>query len=283
MRAIWKGSISFGLVSVPVKLYTATSTHDLPMHQVHEKDGGRIRYQRRCEECGKTVEYDDITKAYIDGDTTVMLTEEELKSLPVETERDIEVVEFVPSDQIDPIRLEKSYFLEPEKRALKPYTLLRRTLEETELSAVVRLAIRQRTRLAVLRVHGKVLMVHTMLWDDEIREPEFEVLSTTPRISEKERDMAAQLVETMTGDFTPAAHHDEYAEQLRELVDRKLDQGQTLDTGDSEKVEEDEGAEVVDLMEALKRSVEKSGKKKAGSTGKKSAAKKSATGQRKSS
>ena len=170
MRSIWKGSISFGLVNVPVKVYSATESHDVSLHQVHEKDGGRIRYQRKCEVCGKVVAYEDITKAYDDGTNTVVLTEEELKSLPAESNHEIDVVEFVPADQIDPIRLDKAYYLEPDARALKPYTLLRRALEETDRSAVVQFALRQKTRLAVLRVKDKALVLQTMLWDDEVRE-----------------------------------------------------------------------------------------------------------------
>ena len=155
MRAIWKGAISFGLVNVPVKLYAATEDHDVGLHQVHDKDGGRIRYQRRCEVCGKVVEYAHIDKAFDDGSTTVVLTEEDLKSLPEERSREIEVVEFVPSKQIDPIMFDRSYFLEPDKTAVKAYALLRRTLEETERTAIVQFSLRQKTRLAALRRPGQ--------------------------------------------------------------------------------------------------------------------------------
>jgi DNA end-binding protein Ku len=276
MRSIWKGSISFGLVNVPIKVYSATESHDVSLHQVHEKDGGRIRYQRKCEVCGKVVAYEDITKAYDDGTQTVVLTEEELKSLPAENNHEIEVVEFVPADQIDPIMLDKPYYLEPDARALKPYTLLRRALEETDRMAVVQFALRQKSRLAVLRVRDKVLMLQTMLWDDEVREASFDVLDEVPRISAKEREMAAQLVDSLAGDFDPSQFTDDYQEQLKTLVEAKLEQGDALDTaatfGETED-EEGEGAEVVDLMEALQRSVEKSRSKK--SAAKKSTAKKS--------
>jgi DNA end-binding protein Ku len=283
MRSIWKGSISFGLVNVPVKVYSATESHDVSLHQVHEKDGGRIRYQRKCEVCGKVVAYEDITKAYDDGTNTVVLTEEELKSLPAESNHDIEVVEFVPAKQIDPIRLDKAYFLEPDARAIKPYTLLRRALEETERIAVVSFALRQKTRLAVLRIHEGVILLQTMLWDDEVREADFDVLDEVPRISAKERDMAAQLVNSLSGDFDPTQFTDEYQEQLRTLVEAKLEQGDALDTAATfgEQPEEGEKAEVVDLMEALQRSVEKSKKKKSSSAGKsakKTAAKKARKG-----
>lgn len=258
MRSIWKGAISFGLVNVPVKVYSATESHDVPLHQVHNKDGGRIRYQRRCEVCSKVVAYEDIDKAYDDGQKTVVLTEDDLKSLPAERSHEIEVVEFVPADQIDVLRLDRAYFLEPEERALKPYTLLRRALEDSDRTAVVRFALRQKTRLAALRVRDDVLVLQTMLWDDEVREPAFDVLDTTPRISAKERDMAAQLVESLAADFDSSAFTDDYQEQLRTLVEAKLDQGDALDTT-ATFGEDDEGqdAEVVDLMEALKRSIDK--------------------------
>ena len=281
MRSIWKGSISFGLVNVPVKVYSATESHDVSLHQVHEKDGGRIRYQRKCEVCGKVVAYEDITKAYDDGTNTVVLTEEELKSLPIESNHEIDVVEFVPADQIDPIRLDKAYYLEPDARALKPYTLLRRALEETDRSAVVQFALRQKSRLAVLRVKDKALVLQTMLWDDEVREADFDVLDEVPRISQKERDMASQLVDSLAGDFDASQFTDDYQEQLRTLVEAKLEQGDALDTAATFGEQEEEGdkAEVIDLMDALQRSVEKSKKKKTSSSSKsssKSTAKKKA-------
>lgn len=268
MRSIWKGSISFGLVNVPVRVYSATKSHDVSLHQVHAEDGGRIRYQRRCEVCGEVVAYEDITKAYDDGENTVVLTADELASLPAEHSREIEVLEFVPAKQIDPIRLDKAYYLEPDEQSLKPYTLLRRALEDTDRSAVVRFAMRQKTRLAVLRVRDKTLLLQTMLWDDEIREAEFDVLETVPRISAKERDMASQLVDSLASSFDPAEFTDDYQEQLRTLVEAKLEQGETLDTSATFGESEDGGdAEVVDLMEALQRSVERSKKRRAAAKG----------------
>src|SRR4051794_9249357 len=158
MRAIWTGAITFGLVNVPVKVYSATEDHDISLHQVHDADGGRIRYQRRCEICGKVVEYEHIDKADAGGKNTIVLTEDDLKSLPEERSKEIEVVEFVPSEQIDPIMFDRSYFLEPEKSAVKAYALLRRTLEETDQTAIVQFSLRQKTRLGALRARDKVLM-----------------------------------------------------------------------------------------------------------------------------
>jgi DNA end-binding protein Ku len=277
MRSIWKGAISFGLVSVPVKVYSATQSHDVALHQVHGKDGGRIRYQRRCEVCGEVVDYGDIDKAYDDGERTVVLTEEDLASLPAERNHEIEVVEFVPTDQVDLLRLDRSYYLEPDEKTLKQYTLLRRALEDSDRTAIVRFALRQKTRLAALRVRGNVLLLQTLLWDDEVREPSFDVLKQVPRISQKERDMAAQLVDSLAGDFDSAEFSDEYQEQLRTLVEAKLEQGDALDTEATFGPQDDEDdAEVVDLMEALKRSLDKKKPAAAKTATKKPAAKKTA-------
>ncbi len=279
MRSIWKGAISFGLVNVPIKLYSATESHDVSLHQVHNKDGGRIRYQRRCEVCEKVVAYEDIDKAYDDGSHTVVLTDEDFKSLPAEYTREIEVLEFVPDDQIDPIRFDKSYFLEPEDKALKPYVLLRKALEDSDRTAIVTFAMRQKTRLAALRVRDGVLILQTMLWDDEVREADFPILDESVRISAKERDMAAQLVDSLASDFQSSDFKDDYQEQLRTLVEAKLEKGDSIDTEATfgEKPEDEEGGgEVVDLMEALKRSVErkKETKKAASKPAKKTGARK---------
>jgi DNA end-binding protein Ku len=258
MRSIWKGAISFGLVNVPVKVYSATESHDVPLHQVHNKDGGRIRYQRKCEVCNKVIAYEDIDKAYDDGEKTVVLTDEDFAALPAERSHEIEVVEFVPAGQVDVLRLDKAYFLEPEERALKPYTLLRRALEDSDRTAIVQFALRQKTRLAALRVRDNVLVLQTMLWDDEVRKASFDVLDSTPRISQKERDMAAQLVDSLSEDFDPSAFTDDYQEQLRTLIEAKIEKGASLDTEATfGKPEEEESADVVDLMEALKRSVDR--------------------------
>jgi DNA end-binding protein Ku len=277
MRAIWKGAVTFGLVNVPVKVYSATQDHDVPLHQVHDADGGRIRYQRRCEICGKVVDYAHIDKAYDDGDRTVVITEEDLSSLPEEKSREIDVVEFVPSDQIDPVMLDRSYFLEPDSSSPKSYALLRRTLQETDRTAIVHVTLRQRTRLAALRVRGDVLMLQTLLWDDEVREADFPSLDAAPKVSPRELKMSAQLVEGFAEDFDPSKFSDEYQEQLKTLIDAKLAQGDSLDTdatfGESDD-DEDSGGEVLDLMDALKRSIERS--RGGGSSAKKAPARKPA-------
>ena len=268
MRAIWKGAVTFGLVNVPVKLYSATEDHDLPLHQVHDADGGRIRYQRVCELDGKVVPYEHIDKAFsyqaADGaDLSVVLTKEDFAALPAERDREIEVVEFVPTDQIDPIMLDRTYYLEPDSTSTKAYALLRRTLEETERTAVVKFALRQRTRLAALRVRGDVLVLQTLLWADEVRAADFPSLEETVRISSKELAMSQQLVSSFESDFEPEQFEDEYQTQLRKLIDAKIEKGEAVSTAETfgeAAAEEGEGAEVIDLMEALRQSVEEAKK-----------------------
>jgi DNA end-binding protein Ku len=256
MRSIWKGSLSFGLVNVPVKLYSATEDHDVALHQVHDEDGGRIRYQRKCEVCGKVVDYEHIAKAYVDGDETVILTDDDIAALPVERSKDIDVVEFVPADQIDPIMFEKAYYLAPDSKSNKAYVLLRRTLEDSDRVAIVQFALRQKTRLAALRVRDDVLVLQTLLWEDEVREARFPELDETPRISADELKMGRQLVESFASDFTPEKFTDDYQEQLKTLIEAKLEQGDALDTEATFGREAEGGGEVLDLMEALRRSVE---------------------------
>lgn len=279
MRAIWTGSIAFGLVNVPVKAYGATEDHDISLHQVHATDGGRIKYERRCEICGKKIKYKDIDKAFDDGERTVVLTEDDMDALPAEKSREIEVVQFIPADQLDPLMLEKSYYLQPDSKSPKAYELLRRTLEDTDKLAVVRFALRQKTRLGVLRVRSKALVLQSIMWADELRDAEFAEPEKTARISAQELKMSATLVESYSGDFSPEDFSDDYQTQLRQLIDAKIEQGEDLDTeatfGTTSEGEGEEG--VVDLMEALKRSIagiEKSsggkggtGKSARGSTG----------------
>lgn len=260
MRAIWKGAITFGLVNVPVKVYSATEDHDVPLHQVHDKDGGRIRYRRVCEIDGEVVPYENIAKAYTDGEQTVMLTDEDFDALPAERSREIEVVEFVPSEQIDPLLLDRSYYLEPDSKSNKAYVLMRRTLEETDRTAIVKFALRQRTRLAALRVRDDVLVLQTLLWADEVREAAFPSLDEPAKVTDKELAMSSQLVSSFEADFAPEEYEDEYQAQLRQLIDAKIEQGEGVDVSETfgEKPAEAEGAEVIDLMEALRKSVESS-------------------------
>ena len=206
----------------PVKAYSATTNHDIRFHQVHAADGGRIKYKRTCSLDGEEVEYADIVKGYETEDgELITLTEEDLDSLPTATGHEIDVVEFVPADQIDPLLFDKSYYLEPDAKAAKPYALLREALVQTDRMAVVKVALRQRETMALLRVRDKAIVLQTMLWPDEVREPEFEILDADVELRPQELQMAASLVESMGADFDPADFHDEYRDAVVELIERK--------------------------------------------------------------
>lgn len=259
MRAIWKGAVSFGLVNVPVRVYAATGTKDVSFHQVHAADGGRIRYQRTCSVDGEPVAYGDIAKGYEteDGDL-VVLSDADLAALPLSTGREIEVVEFVPEAQVDPLMYDKAYYLEPDRTAAKPYALLREALSATERVAVVKVALRQRETLAVLRVRGDVICLQTVLWPDEVREPDFEVLGTDVTLKPAELKMASSLVESLAADFDPTQYADGYREAVRALVEEKIASGDVRRApAVAEGADGDGDGEVVDLLAALRRSVER--------------------------
>ena len=262
MRSIWKGSIAFGLVNVPVKVYSATEQHDIRFHQVHAKDGGRIKYDRICQECGKSVQFADIDKAYDSPDgERVILTDDDFDKLPAAEKHEIPVLEFVPTEQIDPILYDKSYFLEPDSASPKAYVLLRETLEETERTALVHFTLRQKTRLAALRVRDDVLVIQTLLWPDEVRAAEFPSLEDAPSARPQEVKMATSLVESMSSEFDPTEYTDDYQTELRKLIDETLaNGGEKVIHTESEKDDDGEDAEVVDLVAALQRSVEAAGK-----------------------
>src|SRR2546429_5397300 len=201
MRAIWKGAVSFGLVSIGVRLYSATEEKDIRFHQVHRTDGGRIKYKRVCSIDGEEVTYDDIAKGYdMGGGELVILTDEDFANLPLTTSHAIEVLEFVPEEQVDPIMYARSYYLEPDGPATKPYVLLREALADSERVAVVKVALRQREQLATLRVRDRVLVLNTMLWPDEIRQATFDFLDQDVTVRPQELAMATSLIESMTGD-----------------------------------------------------------------------------------
>jgi DNA end-binding protein Ku len=256
MRAMWKGAVSFGLVNVPVKMYTATTSHDLSFHQVHRTDGGRIRYRRICDVCGEQVAYDDIAKGYESEDgQLVILTDEDLAELPVASSREIGVEKFVPSEQIDPMWMEKSYYLEPEATGAKPYALLREALRAADRMALVTISIRQRSTMAVLRVRDDVIVLQTLMWPDEIRKPDFGSLDGDETARPQELAMAASLVESLSGDYDPEEFSDEYREEMERLVEAKLAGGEVRAAPAAREVEG--GGEVVDLLSALQRSVER--------------------------
>jgi DNA end-binding protein Ku len=252
MRAIWKGAVSFGLVSVPVKLYAATESKDISFRQVHAKDGGRIKYQRICSIDGEEVAYADIAKGYETEDgEMVILDDADMAELPASSSREISVEKFVPSDQIDPMLFEKSYYLEPEKSGAKPYALLRQALEEADRMALVTVSLRNRMSLAVLRVRDDVIVLQTMMWPDEIRKADFASVDTT-EAKPAEVKMAKMLVETLAGDFEPDEYEDDYREAVEALVKAKVEGGEVKAAPKERKT----GGEVVDLLAALQRSVE---------------------------
>jgi DNA end-binding protein Ku len=251
MQTVWKGSISFGLVSIPVRLVAATEEKDIAFRQVHAADGGRIRYKRVCEADGKEVAYADIAKGYElpDGEI-VVLTDEDFADLPVASSRVVEVMQFVDFDEIDPTGLSRAYYAEPTGDA-KPYVLLRDTLEESGRVAIVKVALRSRERMAILRARAGVLVLQTMLWPDEVRQPDFGFLDDGITARPQEMQMAQSYVETLAGQFDPSEYHDEYRKALEEVIDAKI-QGREI-TKPPEV--EPEAGQVVDLMEALRRSV----------------------------
>ena len=277
MRAIWKGAVSFGLVNVPVRLYSATENHDVQFRQVHRTDGGRIRYKRFCSIDGEEVAYDDIAKGYETEDgEMVVLTDEDMAGLPTRSSKEISVEKFVPEDQIDPMLLDKSYYLEPDKSATKPYVLLREALEAQGRMAIVTVSIRTRMTMAVLRVRDGVIVMQTMLWPDEIRSADFAAVDEAGEATEKEMAMARLLIDELAGDYNPDEFEDDYAIAVDALVKSKIEGGEVQ----APEVEEDEGGEVVDLLAALAKSVEKAKAARGESTGtpqKKAPAKKAAS------
>ena len=254
MRAIWKGAVSFGLVSIAVKLYSATEEKDIRFHQVHREDGGRIKYKRVCAIDGEEVSYDDIAKGYdLGGGEMVILTDEDFADLPLTSSHAIEVLEFVPAEQVDPILYNKAYYLEPESTAAKPYVLLRDALTNTDRVAIVKVALRQREQLATLRVRDEVLVLNTMLWPDEVRTAKFDFLDDDIEARPAELAMAGSLIESMAAEFDPNAYTDNYREALQEVIDAKVAGREVVAP------EEPEAAPTaaVDLMAALRASVER--------------------------
>lgn len=252
MRAIWKGALAFGMVSIPVRLYSATEDRDVSFHQVHDEDAGRVRYRRVCEVCGKEVEYADLAKGFeLPSGETVMLTEEDFANLPLPTTKTVELVAFVPADQVDPLALARGYYLEPEAAGRKPYELLRTALERTRRVGLAKIAVRNKESLAVLRPRGEVLALQTMVWPDEVRKAQFDVLDREVSVSDAELKMAHTLIEAMSSDFAPEEYHDGYREALLSVIEAK-----TAGRAVPPKPPVQESAPPVDLIIALQASVE---------------------------
>jgi DNA end-binding protein Ku len=224
MRSIWAGAISFGMVVIPVKLYAATEQRDVAFRQVHRDDGGRIQFRRICSVDGEEVPYADVAKGYelATGDM-VVLTDDDLKDLPLATAKRIDVLHFSPAGQLDPILANKAYYLDPDPSGVRAYVLFRDALERSGRVAVAKVAIRQREALAALRVRDGVLVLETLLWPDEVRAPDFKFLDEDVDIRSQELKMAASLIDTMTEDFDPSLYKDAYREALEALVQAKIE------------------------------------------------------------
>jgi len=252
VRSIWKGAISFGLVTIPVKLYSATEEKDVSFHQVRRSDGSRVKYKRVAADDGTEVAYGDIAKGYeLPSGETVVLTDEDFKELPLTTSRAIDVLQFVPLEQVDPIYFAKSYYLEPDKTGVKPYVLLRDALEQSGQVALVKVALRNRESLATLRVREGVFVLETMLWPDEVRRPEFAFLDEEVEVRPQELAMAGSLIETLSGEFDPSAYKDSYREALQAVIEAKVAGREVVQPSQTQPT----AGTVVDLMAALRASV----------------------------
>ena len=251
-RSIWKGAVSFGLVTIPVKVYGATEEKDISFRQVHRADQGRIRYKRVCEVCGEEVPFAEIVKGYEAADGRLAVLEpEDFSDLPAADGKAVEVVQFVDVDEIDPTYFARTYFLEADKVGIKPYVLLREALAETGKAAVVKVALRSRETLALIRPVGDVLRMHTMLWPDELRDGDFAAPEDEVKVSDAEVGMARAFIDQLSGAWDPAAFTDGYREALEKVIEAKLD-GVELPAAE----EAPKGAQVVDLVAALRASVE---------------------------
>ncbi|GAA3832420.1 Ku protein [Streptomyces coacervatus] len=251
VRSIWNGAISFGLVSIPIKLVNATESHSISFRQIHLEDGGRVRYRKVCELDDKEVSGSEIGKGYEDADGTIIpITDEDLAHLPLPTAKTIEIVAFVPADSIDPLQMDASYYLAAGGApAAKPYVLLREALKRSNKVAIAKYALRGRERLGMLRVVEDAIAMHGLLWPDEVRAPEGVAPDTKVNVNDKELDLADALMDTL-GEIALDELHDEYREALEEVVAAKA-AGETP----PEAPEPATGGKILDLMAALEKSV----------------------------
>ncbi|MGQ4485200.1 Ku protein [Streptomyces sp. 372A] len=252
MRSIWNGAISFGLVSIPIKLVNATENHSISFRQIHVEDGGRIRYRKVCELDGEEVTSAEIGKAYEDADGSMIpITDEDLSHLPLPTAKTIEIVAFVPADAIDPLQMDAAYYLSANGvPAAKPYTLLREALKRSRKVALAKYALRGRERLGMLRVVDDVIAMHGLLWPDEIRAPEGVAPESDVTVRDAELDLADALMDTL-GEVDMDSLHDDYREAVEELVAAKA-------SGEAPEPAEKGakgGGKVIDLLAALESSV----------------------------
>ena len=270
-RSIWKGSIAFGLVNAPVKMYSAIDEHDLELHLVHEKDGSPIGYRKVCKKEGEEVPADEIVKAYEASDgELVYLTDADFRAAEEDTYRTIEILDFVPHDEIDSIVFQRTYYLGPAEGAEKVYALLVKAMEDSELSAVARYVFRDRQQLGTLRVRDGIIALENMYFADEIR-PTEGIVQKRPRVAKQELEMAEALIERFTSSFDHSKYEDEYQARLRKVVQRKR-KGKEVHASAKEEREAP-----ADLLEALRASVDAAKR----SNGKRSNGKRSANGRSK--
>jgi DNA end-binding protein Ku len=249
-RAIWKGAVSFGLVAIPVKLYTATEDKDISFHLLHKKDHARIKQQRYCPEDDAVVEWNDVVRGYeIAPDQYVVMEPEDFDKVPVDTTHTIEITDFVPDEQIDPIYYQKTYYLEPERTGGKPFALLREVLKDSKLIALAKVTLRQKEQLCTLRLYENTIALETMFYADEIRSAEGLDIPEMDKVSDRELKMAKSLVDMLTGDFEPEKYQDNYRDALLELIERKAE-------GEEIKRPAPVAGKVTDLMEALRKSID---------------------------
>ncbi|ONF72359.1 non-homologous end joining protein Ku [Amycolatopsis keratiniphila] len=238
MRAVWKGTIGFGTYAIPVKAYSATEEHNIPLHQVHEADGGRVRVKWVCEVDGAEVPTAEIAKGYpVPNGDVVLLTAGDFASLLAPTTQSMDVVGFTPADQVDPMYFARSYYLEPEPAGTKPYVLLSEALQQSGRIAIVKVTLRQRETLGALRVRDQVILLETMLWPDEIRRPDFPFLHEDVDLRRGELRNAVSLIEDLTQDFEPGRYTDHYREALEALIQAKLDGDDVLQPTAAEQAE----------------------------------------------
>jgi DNA end-binding protein Ku len=247
---MWKGAISFGLVTIPVAVYPATEEKTLRFNQLHDEDMGRIRQKRVCEKDGEIVDYEHIVKGYeYEKDRYVVLTDDDFDSVPVESSRAIDIQQFVDLDEIDPMMFKKSYYLAPEETGAKAYALLREAMTHDNKVGIAKVSFRDKEHLAALRFRDDAFVLETMYWPDEIREADFGGVNVDLKVRAQELEMARQLIDGLTAEWNPEEYTDEYRQALMKIVEAKIN-GEEI-----ELVEVEPTAKVVDLMEALKASV----------------------------
>ena len=258
MRSIWNGAITFGLISIPVHLFSAVEEKSLKFHQLHASDHGRIRYKRVCSVDNEEVPFDEIVKGYeYEKDHYIVFTDEELERLPSDSIRAVDVVSFVPLEEIDPIYFQRSYYLAPEPTGIKAYKLLAQALTESGRVGIAKITLREKEHLATLRLRDGVFVLETMYWPDEVREPDLENVSRDVEVRPQELAMAKSLIDNLTDHFDPTQFVDSYRQRLEEAAEAKI-AGQEVAVAPTAP----EPSQILDLMEALRASVEATKAKK---------------------